>query len=103
MLPDHATWEDGGISTWMGITEMMDRMTSGRFKVAAHLSQWFEEFRMYHTKDGQIVKERDDLLSATRVAIMDKRHAKWVALGSVSAPKRRRQTVADGLTFSYPD
>ena len=103
MLPDHATWEDGGISTWMGITEMMDRMTSGRFKVAAHLSQWFEEFRMYHTKDGQIVKERDDLLSATRVAIMDKRHAKWVALGSVSAPKRRRQMVADGLTFSYPD
>ena len=34
-----------------------------------------EEFRLYHRKDGLIVKERDDLLSATRVALMMLRQA----------------------------
>lgn len=96
MLPDHATWEDGGISTEAGIIELTDRMTSGRFKVAAHLSQWFEEFRMYHRKDGQIVKVRDDLMSATRVGVMMKRFAKWVQLGSHQKSRRRVQRYAEG-------
>ena len=39
-------------------------------KVFANLTEWMEEFRMYHRKDGLIVKERDDLMSATRIAIM---------------------------------
>ena len=73
-------------------------MTSGRFKVAAHLSQWFEEFRLYHRKDGQIVKEHDDLMSATRIAIMMKRFAQWVPLGGGTGMKRR-QEVADGVDF----
>ena len=98
MLDVHATWPDGGVSTEAGIMEIQDRMTSGRFKVAAHLTQWFEEFRMYHRKDGQIVKERDDLMSATRIGVMMKRFAKQVQLGS-DQRKRRRQLVADGLDF----
>ena len=98
MLPDHATWEDGSISTEAGIMEIQDRMTSGRFKVAAHLSTWLEEFRMYHRKDGQIVKERDDLMSATRIAVMAKRFAKQVQLGG-GPSTRKKQSVADGLDF----
>ena len=98
MLDVHATWPDGGVSTEAGIMEIQDRMTSGRFKIAAHLTQWFEEFRMYHRKDGQIVKERDDLMSATRIGVMMKRFAKQVQLGS-DQRKRRRQLVADGLDF----
>ena len=78
--------------------EMQDRMTAGRFKVAAHLSQWLEEFRLYHRKDGQIVKEHDDLMSATRIAIMAKRFARQVQLGSEQR-KRRKQLVADGVDF----
>lgn len=27
-------------------------MESGRFKVFKHLNDWFEEFRLYHRKDG---------------------------------------------------
>lgn len=54
---------------------MLDRMKSGRLKVFAHLSDWFEEFRLYHRKDGLIVKERDDLISATRIGLMMLRHA----------------------------
>lgn len=100
MLPDPAMWPEGGNSTEAGIMEMQDRMTSGRFKVAAHLTPWFEEFRLYHRKDGQVVKERDDLMSATRVFVMAKRFAKQVQLGG-SAPQRRRQIIAEGLDFDY--
>ena len=54
---------------------MLDRMKTGRLKVFSNLGEWFEEFRLYHRKDGLIVKERDDLLSATRVALMMLRQA----------------------------
>lgn len=82
MLATHATWPDGGFSTEAGIMEMQQRLETGRLKVASHLSQFFEEFRMYHRKDGQIVKERDDILSALRIAVMMKRYAKNVPLGA---------------------
>lgn len=81
MLPEHAQWPDGSRSTEAGILEMQDRMTSGRFKVAADCADFFEEFRLYHRKDGLIVKVKDDILSAIRIAIMDKRHARPVSLG----------------------
>ena len=51
------------------------RMESGRFKVFKHLNDWFEEFRLYHRKDGRVHKEGDDLMSATRYAIMMLRYA----------------------------
>jgi hypothetical protein len=47
---------------------MLDRMKTGRLKVFASLGEWFEEFRLYHRKDGLIVKARDDLLSAASVS-----------------------------------
>ncbi|MFM9863637.1 MAG: terminase large subunit domain-containing protein [Micropepsaceae bacterium] len=70
MLRAHATHGDGGIGLEAGVMAMLDRMKTGRLKVFAHLSEWFEEFRLYHRKDGLIVKERDDLLSATRIGLM---------------------------------
>jgi hypothetical protein len=76
MLHDHATWPDGSISTETGIQAMYDRMTTGRFKVALHLGDWWEEFRTYHRKDGMLVKQNDDIMSATRHAIMMLRFAK---------------------------
>ena len=54
---------------------MLDRMQTGRFKVFETVGDFFEEFRLYHRKDGKIVKERDDLISATRYALMMKRFA----------------------------
>lgn len=75
MLPQRATFEDGSNGLEAGIAEMLDRMQTGRLKVFAHLSEWFEEFNTYHRKDGLIVKESDDLLSATRYGIMMRRHA----------------------------
>lgn len=65
----------GGNGVEAGVLELLDRMQTGRFKVFRHLSDWFEEFRMYHRKDGKIVKLDDDLLSATRYAYMMRRFA----------------------------
>ena len=46
--------------------DMLDRMQTGRFKVFKHLNDWFEEFRLYHRKDGRVHKESDYLMAATR-------------------------------------
>jgi Terminase RNaseH-like domain/Terminase large subunit, T4likevirus-type, N-terminal len=74
-LPERATFEDGGNGVEAGVNEMLDRMLTGRWKVFAHLNDWFDEFRMYHRKDGRIVKLVDDLLSSSRYAMMMKRFA----------------------------
>lgn len=76
MLPEKATFPDGSNGVEAGIAEMLGRMETGRFKVFAHLAQWFEEFRLYHRdEDGLIVKKVDDLISATRYAMMMRRFA----------------------------
>lgn len=75
MLAERAMFEDGSHGVEAGITQLHDRMVTGRFKVFAHLNDWFEEQASYHRKDGLIVKEADDLMSATRYAYMMRRHA----------------------------
>jgi phage terminase large subunit-like protein len=76
MLHEHAQFEDGSVSVEAGLMDMLDRMQTGRFKVFKHLLDWFEEFRLYHRKDGRVVKEGDDLMAATRYACMSLRHAR---------------------------
>ena len=77
MLPEHAQFaDDRGNGLEAGIFEMVDRMTTGRFKVFAHLEDWFEEFELYHRKDGKVFKERDDAISASRYATMMVRYAR---------------------------
>lgn len=76
MLPHKAEFEGGGYGVEAGLAMMLDRMETGRFKVFSHLTQWFEEFRLYHRKDGLVVKLRDDLMSATRIGVMMLRYAK---------------------------
>src|SRR6185437_13111669 len=73
MLFQHAQFEDGTNGVEAGITDMYERMETGRWKVFAHLLDWFEEFELYHRKDGLIVKLNDDLISASRYAMMMKR------------------------------
>lgn len=65
VLPEHATWPDdagGGNSVEAGVTEMLDRMQTGRWKVFRNCGAWMEEKRLYHRKDGRLVKLRDDVL-----------------------------------------
>lgn len=58
------------------VEEILNRMRTGRFKVFKHLTEWFKEKNMYHRKDGKIVDYNDDLMAATRYAIMMKRFAR---------------------------
>ncbi|WP_419669942.1 hypothetical protein [Xylella fastidiosa] len=68
--------EDGTNGLEAGVTEMLDRMHTGRLKVFSHLAEWFEECSLYHRDNGRITKRHDDLLSATRYAMMMRRYAK---------------------------
>jgi hypothetical protein len=89
MLPERATFLDGGSGVEAGLMEMLGRMQTGRLKVFGHLNEWFEEFRLYHRKDGKVVKEYDDLMAATRYAIMMLRY-------SITEPIRRDRMRPSG-------
>lgn len=83
MLPERAEWEEGGNGVEAGIAEMLDRMLTGRWKVFTTCTEWLEERRLYHRKDGKIVKERDDVISASRYALMMLRHAEVYRAGAL--------------------
>jgi phage terminase large subunit-like protein len=93
MLPRPAAWPEGEghkASTERGYLEMLQRMKTDRFKVARSLKVWFEEFRNLHrAEDGNIVKIRDDALSATRIAVMSARFAAQIPLGPAATFGRR--------------
>ncbi len=76
MLPERATFDDETNGVEAGLSDMLQRMQTGRWKVFSTCGEWFEEFRLYHRKDGKVVKERDDVISASRYALMMKRFAK---------------------------
>jgi hypothetical protein len=56
--------------------QWLDRMKSGRFKVFRELNDFFEEFRLYHRREGKVFAENDDLLCAVRYALMMLRYAR---------------------------
>lgn len=74
-LQERATFEDGTNGVEAGISDMLTRMQTGRWKVFSTCGEWLEERRLYHRKDGKIVKERDDVISASRYALMCLRFA----------------------------
>jgi len=78
MLYHHATFPDGSNSTEAGILGMQEVMANGHFKVFSDCTEWFDEYRQYHRKDGQLVRFKDDLMSATRVGWMARRFARSV-------------------------
>jgi phage terminase large subunit-like protein len=66
------------------ILDILERMNTGRFKVFATCTEWFEEFRSYHRKDGKLVAVRDDLLKASFYGVMMKRFARV----NIAPPRR---------------
>ena len=90
MLHEHAKWEDGSTGVEAGLMDMLERMQTGRLKVFSHLNDWFDEFRLYHRKDGKVVKEYDDLMAATRYGIMQLRFAETEPKKHVRRPGRGR-------------
>jgi len=74
------------------VLEIIERMMTGRFKVFSHLSLWFEEKRMYHRKDGKIVDKKDDIMAATRYAMIDLRKSR-VNITTVATVQQPRQIL----------
>lgn len=82
-LPEHAQYKasrrkGGGnrgtalstVSVERGLIDMDERITQGGLQVFKTCPLWFAEFKMYHRKDGKVVKEDDDLMDATRYLVM---------------------------------
>ncbi len=81
MLENRATFENGSNNVEPGISNILDRMRSGRWKVFDTCEKWLEEFRLYHRKTNNktlevsIVKTNDDALDASRYGLMMLRYA----------------------------
>lgn len=75
MLHVHAVHAKGGFGVETGLLEMQERFKEGRLKVDRSLDCFWREYRMYHRKDGKLVKVNDDVICAVRYAIMMKRFA----------------------------
>jgi Terminase RNaseH-like domain len=80
LLTEYAHYLEGAtqqksVSVEAGIFDLLTRMETGRFKVFREHDAWLSEYRLYHRRDGKVFKENDDLLDATRYAIMMLRFA----------------------------
>ena len=84
MLAQHAQFETSAtvgertaskVSVEAGLQDMLSRMRTGRWKVFKTCTSWLEEYRTYHRKDGVVVKEYDDVISASRYGFMMLRYA----------------------------
>jgi len=54
-----------------GIMKVWQRLSSGRLKIFSNCQNWRDEFRVYRRdRNGNIVKEKDHLMDATRYNIM---------------------------------
>ena len=90
--PAHFDTERDSKSVEAGILEILERMQTGRFKVFSNLQDWWQEFNLYHRDEGKIVKERDDLMDATRYGVMMLRYAvtKVLKTKPIQYPQARR-------------
>lgn len=71
------------------LLEMVERAMTGRLKVFKTCRYWLEEKRMYHRKDGKLVKLHDDVISSSRYAYMMLRFA-------ITEPVKTRQQARKG-------
>ncbi len=103
MLPEHAQFASGGYNTQPGIDLLDQRMHQRKLLIrnCPENEKWFEEYRAYHYKDDKVVREFDDLMSATRTGFIYKRKAHPAPLGpGGEAPRRRYAPVTDFDLFS---
>lgn len=90
MLESHATHPSGGYSTYAGILDMDTYMQARQFKVFDILTDWLREYGEYHYNEKNLlVKVRDDLMSATRIAHMMRRRARSGAFGARQNTRNR--------------
>jgi hypothetical protein len=101
MMPDPASYDDTRRNAVeAGLMDILDRMTEGRFKVFRHHNDWFDEMEQYHRDEGKVVKEYDDLMDATRYAVMSLRFATAKAERFAHDRYRRDRTPSRGAGWA---
>jgi phage terminase large subunit-like protein len=82
MLADHVRNPSGGINTEPALRDMLRYMTRpGGFIIANHLTELLEEMASYHLDEKHnIVRLRDDLISACRYAFMARRKGRLLEM-----------------------
>ena len=65
----------GSQAQWPVIEDIRTEMETVQFEVFRTCRPWIEEYRSYHTKDGKIVSNRDDVLKASFYAKMMMRYS----------------------------
>lgn len=60
---------DGSGYVEPGIMELNERMRTDRFKVFSNCTAFLREKRIYHRKEGKLVKENDDVMDAVRYGV----------------------------------
>lgn len=77
LLPEHATWQEGGMSVESGLYKIADLQRKGKYKIFKGQPDFMAEHRQYHRDEkGKIVKVMDDMLDGGRYGVMMKRFAK---------------------------
>ncbi len=114
VMNEHATHQHlkGAASNSLegGLAEQNERERNGKWKVARSCVCYLEERRTYHRRDGEVVKMRDDTLSAGRYGMMMKRKFLTLdecgggAMGGLRPPgthrnRNRAPYVAAGTDF----
>lgn len=78
MLPISARYADdkgGGQATEPIISRINEMLKTGQIKISKRCIKLLAEMRQYHRKDGAIVREKDDCISAFHYAVMMLRYA----------------------------
>jgi len=111
MMPSHAV--NHGTKTNSvepALQEIRELMFSSKLKIAPHNAELLEELRNYHRdEDFRIVKQRDDLVSAMRYAVMMRRGGKpvsdcdGVGYGAMPLARQRRESSSNGGMASGTD
>jgi phage terminase large subunit-like protein len=94
-----------------GIQEIDARERAGKWKVSRSCVCYLEERRLYHRKDGEVMRLRDDVLAAARYGMMMRRFFKPldesgggpVGVSWSSASRRNREPQFAKGTPSHPD
>ena len=112
MLPTHAVnYGTKQLNIEPALEEMREAMFASRITIGGHNQELIEELRTYHRdQDYRIVKQRDDLVSALRYAVMMRRSGRTksecdgVGFGQMPYAGQRRERsqsqYAAGLDFN---
>lgn len=76
------------------VMEVNERARTGGFRVFSTCTDFLDEYRNYHRKNGVLTKTRDDVLKATFYAIMMRRYAITMRINySINQPPRAFSTA----------